>query len=439
MSSRKIPIRYTGLENVKERSQSEYAFKILQQGNEAQKNNADSMQSSVEFENVMLENIRPRSINKYSQTRIRRLAKSIRDTNNRLINPITLVDIRNLPINGDVIKKFIAEGEAKVNEVDNASGETVREIKLSELDDAVERRNRQIADNMAKGEKSRFATRLVLDTGLKYIIVAGERRYRAFLLLRDEENEKPHEAGWINPFLTITANILTPQEAKNEAVFYEESNTQSRQLTPEEAMRHFETAVKQVDSDDSKYAMLLEMERAGVSFRAPIPDDLKSAVKMFRMPAYCVYYLETELGIQGWTESSVKGYLTVLNNSCDEVKDAVFATQYSLREAKSITKFDYEVQRSLLALWLSGDIMAYRKQIDKLNSAAAKPVKRTTNNSAGRNIDKIVKSIKDDIDLVKQDEKSLKGEPRQMLIDAIDKCERLAAELAEISAKIKKM
>lgn len=437
--SKQIIQRYTGLENAAGRAKSQYAEKILNTQIPAESDKLGKQESKVRFEEVLLDCITPRSINQYSQTRIQRLAKSIRDTNNRLINPITLVRISDLNIDGEVVRKYIRDGLAFVQELRVEDGSFVRDISLEELDDVIKKREEERQASAEKGVKYIRKTKLALKTDLQYIIVAGERRYRAITLLRDEEEQKEHPVGWKNPFLTITANILTPAEAANEKVFYEESNTQSRQLTPEEAMRHFETAIKAVENENARYNMLIEMKEAGVEFKHEIPSDQKLALRMFRMPAYCVYYLETELGIQGWTETSVKGYLTVLNNSCDEVKEAVFATTYSLREAKRITKFDFEEQRRLLQLWLSGDTKKYNKLIDQLSVKEIPAARRVTNKSAGRNIDRIIRAVESELDKVKDDEKYLKSESRQLILRAIKQCEKLTEELQIISDSVKKL
>ena len=60
----------------------------------------------VSFANIPVESITPRSVNQYKQNRIDRLAKSIRNTNNRLIHPIVLVDAKDLPEDGEVIRRF---------------------------------------------------------------------------------------------------------------------------------------------------------------------------------------------------------------------------------------------------------------------------------------------------------------------------------------------
>ena len=147
----------------------------------------------------------------------RSLAKSIRNTNNRLIHPITLVKASDLPKDSDVLQAYEKKG-----------------IDVSQL---------------------------------KYIIVSGEGRHRAFLLLQKEEQDKLKgksgrsalALGAANPFDTITACILTPAEAKNASVFYEDSNIESRQLTPIEAILHIKDAVADVTSPEEMRAALIEM------------------------------------------------------------------------------------------------------------------------------------------------------------------------------------
>lgn len=103
-------------------------------------NNRTEVNSRMAFEEINVDDITPRSINQYSQTRISRLAKSIRSTNDRLIHPIILVRPQDLPENHEVLQKFKEQGK------------NIEEI--------------------------------------KYILVAGERRLRAWKMNREEDQEK---------------------------------------------------------------------------------------------------------------------------------------------------------------------------------------------------------------------------------------------------------
>ena len=74
-------------------------------------NNRTEVNSRMAFEEINVDDITPRSINQYSQTRISRLAKSIRSTNDRLIHPIILVRPQDLPENHEVLQKFKEQGK----------------------------------------------------------------------------------------------------------------------------------------------------------------------------------------------------------------------------------------------------------------------------------------------------------------------------------------
>ena len=378
--------RYTGLENIKGRSSSRYLGNVFDSANGANFSETHTTDSSIPFDNILLTSITPRSINQYSQTRIDRLAKSIRNTGNRLINPITVARVGDLDPEGSVIQKFISKG--------------------------------------------------IDPTKLEYIIVAGERRYRAFCLLRDEENKKDHELGWKNPFETITANILTPEEALTESIFYEESNTQTRQLTPEEALRHFENAQLEVDTDDKKYLMLLEMDAAGVDL-GTIPLDKNEAVRKFRMSAYCVYWMERELGIAGWNESTVKNYLAVLNKCCQEVKDAIYDTEFSLRAAGKITSLTFAQQRYLLDIWKKKDYALYNSELASLTKPVIKPVKKVTRRTAARDMEKFVSSIRKEKEVLLEDQKKLSGTDREIITQGIELIDSSINRIEELITQLK--
>lgn len=384
----KPTVRYTGLENVKGRSSSNYLGNIFDPTNGAGMSSTHTTDSSIQFDNILMTSITPRSINQYSQTRIERLAKSIRDTGNRLINPITVVRASDLDPEGEVINKFISNG-----------------VDVSKLE---------------------------------YIIVSGERRYKAYCLLRDQENQKKHELGWVNPFDTITANILTPEEALNEHVFYEESNTQARQLSPEEALRLFEDALKEVDTEEKKYLMLLEMDTAGVDFGGQLPLDQKEALKKFRMPLFCVYWMEKELGISGWNESTVKNYLSVLNKCSREVKDAIYDEKFSLRTAGKITSFDHSVQNELLELWTSGKTDEFKTKIQQLSKIKGKSEKKITAKSAAKNIDRIATAFSKEIASLEKDRKQLSEKDSELVMESINTITSAITSLEALSKQLRK-
>ena len=68
------------------------------------------MAGRTNFYEVPLDEITPRSINQFRQSRIEKLAKSIRNTNNRLIHPITLVRASDLPKDSEVLLGYEKKG-----------------------------------------------------------------------------------------------------------------------------------------------------------------------------------------------------------------------------------------------------------------------------------------------------------------------------------------
>ncbi|MDO4477378.1 MAG: hypothetical protein Q4B93_05435, partial [Clostridia bacterium] len=195
--------------NLKKRTESDIIKQIFN-GTDSPNEN-----SRVKYVDINVDDITPRSINTYSQTRIEKLAKSIKNTGNRLIHPIVVVEPHDLNSDSEVIEKFKEKG------IDPYS--------------------------------------------LKYILVAGERRLRAWKLLREEKQQELNELletrGIVeaNPFDRITVNILTKEEAENELAFYKDSNDEARQLTPIEGILHIQDALSDTTPNEQKKAALIEM------------------------------------------------------------------------------------------------------------------------------------------------------------------------------------
>lgn len=249
--------------------------------------------SRIEYNEVPIDDITPRPINNYTQSRIDNLAKSIRSTDNRLINPIVIVKPTDLPETSEVLKKY------KNDNVDISN--------------------------------------------IKYIIVAGERRYRACLLNRKLFNDDPNNLNIKNPYDTITANILTKDEAQHEEIYYKDSNDQARQLTPIEGIKHIETILNQIETDEDKQKCLIEMY--GIE---NVPNDPSKAAKQFRQDKYILYYLSSELGIEGWQESTVRTYAKVVKECDPTIIDAVLAGEFPANQARQIYSFNKEAQIQLL-------------------------------------------------------------------------------------------
>ena len=318
-------------------------------------NTEGDIEGRTSFYEIPLDEITPRSVNQFRQNRIEKLAKSIRNTNNRLIHPITLVRAEDLPKDSEIIKSYEKKG-----------------IDVS---------------------------------AIKYIIVSGERRYRAFCLLREQEKgEKKKSLLDMSPsFDTITANILTPAEAKNESVFYEDSNIQSRQLTPIEAMLHIKDAVMEVTSPEEMRAALIEMNDGS---EEGIPKSDSEIKKKFRTDRYCAYCLEKDLGIEGVPEGTIRNHLAILNHCTEDVIDALIAGEYTITEAKVIRVFPAETQNELLKLWKE-DRESYKKKIAELKAPAEdKKKKRVSRIDARKQLasykDKVKKGVDDLTELSKK-------------------------------------
>ncbi len=344
------------------------------------------MSPSSRFANIPIEEITPRSVNKYKQNRIDRLAKSIRNTNNRLIHPIVVVDINDLPADSEVITKFKEQG----------------------------------TDISA----------------LKYIIVAGERRYHAWLKLREDEEDNPNRKYYEpNPFDTITANILTRQEAQNENAFFEDSNIETRQLTPLEGILHIQDALSEVSTDKDKREALIEMN--GGSSEG-IPDDPTAAARRFNQAKYCEYYLSAELGIEGWSLSTIKTYLSVVNNCCEEVIDAIISGEFSAGAARPLPSLTTDEQKEALKVYKDEGPLKYNEFVSEIieSKKAPKKVVRYNHKDAQKEIKNAIRKIRKEKDNIEKIAKLLGGDDKVATQKAVSKVSSLLNELEKIVVEL---
>ena len=347
----------------------------------------NSSVSQTKFVDVPLNEITPRSINNYSQSRIERLANSIRSTNNRLIHPIILVRPEDLPEDHEVLKKYKEQGT---------------DIK-----------------------------------SIKYILVAGERRYRAMMFNYKQEQEKIEKdtSGMIlsNPFEKITANILTKQEAQNEEIFYKDSNDEARQLTPIEGILHIKDALDNVKTDHDKKIALLEMNEGK---EETIPQNDIQAAKMFNTAEYVSYYLENELGITGWTIPTIKKYLSIVNNCPKEVVDAIIDNKISSRVVRDWTKYPLETQKNLLYLYLE-DSEKYEIAFNNLKKSNSKKTVRITHKDVQKTLVSFEKNCVKTVSKLTKIQSELGDFDKKETQKAIDECNKFIKVLNERISKIK--
>lgn len=328
----------------------------------------------IEYNEVPIDDIVPRPINNYSQSRIENLAKSIRSTDDRLINPIVIVRPSDLPETSEILKKY------KEDKVDVSS--------------------------------------------IKYIIVAGERRYRACLLNRKIcESENPNGR---NPYDTITANILTKEEAQHEEIYYKDSNDQARQLTPIEGIKHIGNILEQIKTDEDKRNCLVEMYGEDNVVKNP-----EEAAKKFRQDKYILFYLSKELGIEGWEESTVRVYTKVVKECDPTVIEAVLQGEFPANQARKIYGYNKATQVTLLE--------EYKKNKDKYLAdlkELEKKVKRPEKVIKGKIvIDKelktLSKKVSTSLKTIKAEEDELGKTDREKLRKILEAFDELNKEIDE--------
>lgn len=346
------------------------------------------------FELISVDDITPRPINNYRQYRIDALAKSIRNTNNTLIHPIVVVKATDLPESHEVIQRFLDQG-----------------IDISTL---------------------------------KYVIVAGERRYRAWLQLREEEKVNPTDPYDDNPFDNITARVLSKKEARSEENYYTDSNDQTRQLTPLEGLMHIRQVIAEIQTDEDKINALKDMKEAGY-FEGDIPQDVVKAARKFNQAKFCKYYLDYELKIDNdWTANTLKVDLYVLNNCCEEVLNAVFKEDFPIRNARDLAALrnagnvEYEVQKTLLEIWETKGEAEYLERIKSYRTPKDAPVKkRVTYKDAKKNINAMIKQTKKDRNALEEISKQLNKSDSRNVASALKSADKFVAELEEVLKSLK--
>ena len=325
----------------------------------------------VEYVEIPIEDLTPRSINQYTQTNIEELAESIRNTKNRLIHPIVVVRGLDLDREGEVYAEFMRKG-------------TVPEK-------------------------------------LKYVIVSGERRFRAWQLLWKEWHEKNPTAR--NPFDTITANILTREEARNEKTFHEDANLLARRLTAFEGILHVKQIMDGVKTEEQKRDALREM-------------GLDPEKGTFSQEQYCLFYLQKKLRIENIKISSIKHDLRILNNGIAELQDAVLKEKIPVGAAREICPFDRSTQLDLLNLYLEkgpGDFHL-RLNAEKEEKEAPKAT-RVTHKDAAKVIQQAVAQAEKYSSKLREMCSELGETDRRRVkeaMDMIDECVRKLTESHEL-------
>lgn len=298
-------------------------------------NGKTSEVSILRFQQIDLEDLILRPINRYSQTKIRRLAGSIKNTNNRLINPITVARPRDLRPDSPIIKEF-------------------------------ERKNVDISR-------------------IKYVVVCGERRTRAMTYNRDEY-EAMHSGAEnsINPFKTITANILSAEEAKNEEVYYNDSNTQNRQVDNGELIWFIKDELTFLDTVEANSAALNSINEV-------LPDEER--MDQFREDLYFCKLIDIKFDLPSvFSDSHMRNLIRVAEKCTDYVADKMLNYEdeetgreiegFSLHAALQILDFAPEQQNELVDLYFAEGASAFYIQVNELKTPKVVLKKKTTHKEA---------------------------------------------------------
>lgn len=332
--------------------------------------------SRVEYKQIRVDEITPRFINKYRQSRIEQLADSIRNTNNRLIHPIVVVKAEDLP-----------------------EGHEVRK--------AIEDQGKSVSD-------------------FKYIIVSGERRYHAWMLLREQERARiGKKLGVTNQFDTITANVLTKTEALNEKAYYADANNQARHLSPAEGIWFIKDALKEVQTDEQKRDALIKLNGGSAE---GIDEDPKKAASKFRIDNYCRMLLENELGVSDWSDGTLRNMATVAMNCDDRVADALLSGDYVLREAKQISSLPQEEQIRLIELFKENRDV-YEEELARIKNAGSKKTQKVTHADTRRQLKAALKRARSEKQQLERIASALGSKYNRNELDAIKKYDTFIADL----------
>jgi len=335
--------------------------------------------SKIEYRQIPVEEITPRFVNKYRQSRIAELAQSIHNTNDRLIHPIVLVKAEDLPQESEVRKAIIEQGK--------------------NIDD------------------------------YHYIIVSGERRYHAWMLLREQEAGRiKNKLGMTNRFDTITANVLSKEEAANEQSFYADANNMARHLSPAECVWFIKDALSEVTTNEQKREALIQLN--GGSDVGIDPDPAKAA-RRFRVDTYIRPILEKEFGITDWTDATIRNMGTVAKNCDNRVIDALLSDEFPLREARVISTLPQETQVELVEMFKQ-EPAAYQARLADIRSGTPAKTQKVTHADTRRQLRASLKRIRSEREEIARLAQALGAKYNRNELDALKKYDAFIEDLAAL-------
>ncbi len=178
---------------------------------------------------------------------------------------------------------------------------------------------------------------------VKYVIVAGERRYSAFELLY---NKYKNEGNSVKAelFESIEARILTDEEAeKFEEDIYRDTNDLSRQLTNfEKVVQTDPMSIDLTNPETQKqYVIKVYGEEAVQDFingKIDVPNTKKTLAEYIRI-LVSERYLNEDISV-----GTIKNYLGFLEKCEDELRLATIHGKIAIREATSLAKLSPEEQ-----------------------------------------------------------------------------------------------
>lgn len=178
-----------------------------------------------------------------------------------------------------------------------------------------------------------------------FYIISGNRRTEAYKL---NQSLYPNE----DKYLKIPSQIIPDRyDSKRAEEIWFDSNFETRQLSIEDGIKNIQVILEDVEHMSKEQRIELNKKLKGDKFEEYVKSNPGKEAQI-NYGEY-IYNRFKNLGIKGWSESTIKNYMAIMQRGIPELREAILNYQIPLRYGLKIILFSNEEQKDLIDMYNS--------------------------------------------------------------------------------------
>lgn len=266
----------------------------------------------------------------------------------------------------------------------------------------------------------------------KYIVLSGHRRTEAYKLLNEQ-----YPDGRYSKIKAILVSSRESKDIEKLKRIWLDANFETRQLSLEDVVNHIDMFLQDISSmsDDEKRITVNQLK--GKQLTKEEYDSLAPRAKMVNKAEY-IYQQFKDLDINEWSLTSLKTYLSIVDNGIAEVRESFLRSEMPLYIAHDISKYDKEKQVKLVEIFKKEPLEYMKNKNSYLGAKKTEkssPLIRESNNlmKVMKNLDRVVDNLKQNPNKIDTDSRTTIKAMREYLVKMTEELDKKLIELERIS------